>query len=137
MVKLDWKGDLRFQAVMPDGTGFLMDSEDAGPSPVQSLAASLAACAAMDVISILEKQRQKVTSYRVEIEYERPPAGTYPRPITSATVRHYIEGENISSAAVERAIELSDEKYCSVMATLRTSPEVKSEYRIAEVASKA
>lgn len=136
MIQLEWKGDLRFQAVMPDGTGFLMDSEDAGPSPVQSLAASLAACAAMDVISILEKQRQQVSSYRVEIDYERPPAGVYPRPVTAFTVRHILEGTNIRPDAVEKAIKLSDEKYCSVMATLRLGPEVRSEFRIEEPALK-
>jgi putative redox protein len=135
MVKLEWKGNLRFQATMPDGTGLLMDSEDAGPSPVQTLAAAVAGCAAMDVISILEKQCQKVTSYRVETTYERPPAGTYPRPITSMHVLHIVEGENIDPARLERAIELSNEKYCSVMETLRVNPEIKSAYEIVEVAA--
>src|SRR5690349_4680274 len=107
MVQLEWKGDLRFQATMPDGTGFLMDSEDAGPSPVQSLAAAIAGCAGMDVISILLKQRQKVTNYRMEMEYDRPPEGVYPRPITSMVVRHIIEGEGVDPAAVQRAIKLS------------------------------
>jgi putative redox protein len=132
MVKLEWKGDLRFQAVMPDGTGFMMDSETAGPSPVQTLAAAVAACAGMDVVSILLKQRQNVTGYRLEVDYERPPEGQYPRPITSMVVRHILEGADIAPSAVERAIQLSDEKYCSVMATLREGPEMKSEYRLVE-----
>ena len=135
MINLEWKGDLRFQAVMPDGTGFLMDSETEGPSPVQSLAAAVAGCAAMDVISILEKQRQKVISYRVEIEYERPPEGVYPRPITAMKIRHIVDGENVSPEALERAIKLSDEKYCSVMETLRVNPKIESDYRINEVAT--
>jgi putative redox protein len=136
MVKLEWKGDLRFQAVMPDGTGLLMDSENAGPSPVQTLAAAVAGCAAMDVISILEKQRQKVHSYKIEVEYDRPPQGVYPRPITSMTIVHIVEGENIDPLKLERAIELSNEKYCSVLETLRVNPEVKSEYRIVELVAK-
>ena len=132
MVKVEWEGDLRFRAEMPDGTGFLMDSATDGPSPVQTLAASIAACAAMDVISILLKQRQDVKNYRVEIEYERPPQGAYPRPITSAKIIHVLEGTNINQAALKRAIELSDEKYCSVQATLRTNPKVTSEWKVVE-----
>ena len=83
MVKVEWKGKMAFQAVMDDGTGFIMDAgvddggEDRGPSPVQAFVASAAACSAMDVISILRKMRQDVESYRVEVAYERVPKGQW------------------------------------------------------------
>lgn len=136
MIKLDWKGKMAFEASMPDGTGFRMDTnpdsggESSGASPVEALLASIAACTAMDVVAILRKMRHEPTSYRIEIEHERTPAGEFPRPITAVTLRHVLEGEGLDPEAVARAIELSDTKYCSVMATLRFGPKVASEFRI-------
>ena len=66
--------------------------------------------------------------YRVEIDGERGPRGVYPRPFLSITLRHIVRGENIDPAAVARAVELSDTKYCTVITTLRAAPEVKSEF---------
>ena len=95
---------------------------------METLLSAIGACAAMDVISILKKKRQVVTAYRIEIEGERVPPGNWPRPFLSIVVRHIVSGENIDPAAVERAVQLSDEKYCSVIATLRQSPTVTSEW---------
>lgn len=138
MVKVEWKGKMAFQAEMDDGTGFLMDAgeadggEDGGPSPVQTFLASAAACSAMDVISILRKMRQDVHGYRVEVEHERAPKGKWPRPVTSITLKHFLTGKNLDAGALAKAVELSDTKYCSVMATLRQVPELKSVWKIEE-----
>ncbi|MBI5707377.1 MAG: OsmC family protein [Armatimonadetes bacterium] len=135
---LEWKGDLAFEITDAEGDKCMMNSDrDApshlkGPSPMQALAASIGACAAMDVIAILKKKRQEVTSYRVVVEAERVPEGTYPRPFTSVAVRHIVKGRNLDEAAVKRAVELSEQKYCSVAATLRTSPPMTHVYEIAE-----
>jgi putative redox protein len=136
MVKVEWQGKMAFQARMDDGTGFLMDAgeadggEDSGPSPVQAFLASAAACSAMDVISILRKMRQEVHSYRVEVEHERTPKGEWPRPVTSITLNHFLTGKDLDPEAVAKAVELSDTKYCSVAATLRLGPELKSVWKI-------
>lgn len=136
MVTVDWVGGMAFSAHPPSGNGFVMDShaefggEDRGPTPVEALLSSIAACSAIDVLSILKKKQQKVTAYRVEVDGERPPAGEYPRPFTSLVIRHVVAGEGIDPAAVARAIQLSDEKYCSVLATLRQGPAVRSEFQI-------
>jgi len=136
MIQLEWQGKMAFEATMPDGTGFRMDTneegggESSGASPVEAFLASVAACSAMDVVSILRKMRQEPARYRIEIEHERTPKGEYPRPITGIVVKHILEGEGLDPSAVERAIELSDEKYCSVMATLKFGPSLRSEYRI-------
>lgn len=135
VVNLTWKGGLAFEAVPPSGKAMTFDStpegsEPLGPSPMEALLASIAACAAMDVISILEKKRQKVTGYRIEIEGERIPEGTWPRPYTSVKVRHFVTGDGIDPDAVARSVHLSDEKYCSVLATLRLGPQVESEWAI-------
>ena len=138
MVKVEWQGKMAFLARMEDGTGFLMDAgaadggEDSGPSPVQAFLASAAACSAMDVISILRKMRQEVYAYRVEVVHERVPKGQWPRPITSITMNHFLSGKDLDPAAVAKAVELSDTKYCSVLATLRETPELKSVWKIEE-----
>ncbi len=140
MIEVTWKGKMAFWAGMPDGTGFLMDTnaeaggEGKGPSPVEAMLSSVAGCSAMDVIAILQKMRQKVDAYRIEIAHTRTPKGEWPRPITSITMRHIVEGEDIDPEAVAKAVALSDEKYCSVMATLRFGPELKSEIEIREKA---
>jgi putative redox protein len=136
MVQVDWKGDMVFEATPPSGRVLVFDAypedglETRGPTPIEAFLSSLAACTAMDVISILKKKRQEVASYRVEIEGDREPPGTWPRPFRSITVRHIVSGPNLDPVAVSRAVELSDEKYCSVSATLREGPQIQTEWRV-------
>lgn len=124
-----------FEAEPASGNRFTMDgySEDRepvhGPTPVEALLSSIAACSAMDVVNILEKKRQKIESYRVEVEGDRIPPGQWPRPFLSIRVKHILKGQ-IDPDALARAIELTDEKYCSVIATLRQSPKVESVWEI-------
>ncbi len=125
-----------FESLPPSGNPIRMDAweedggEQSGPTPVETLLSAIAGCSAMDVIMILKKKKQVVTSYRVEIDGERGPRGVYPRPFLSITLRHIVKGENIDPAAVARAVELSDTKYCTVITTLRAAPEVTSEWTI-------
>ena len=85
-------------------------------SPVETLAAALGACTAMDVVSILEKKRQVVTRYRIEVTAEQ--RDEYPQVFTRVDVRHLVEGTVLLEAAVRRAVELSALKYCPVNAIL-------------------
>jgi putative redox protein len=131
---VEWDGEMGFVAHPPSGFVFTMDSDaefggkGKGPMPMETLLCALAACTGMDVISILKKKRQTVTSYRIEVQGERPPQGQWPRPFTLIVVKHYVEGPNLDEEAVKRAVELSDEKYCSVSASLRSSVEIRSEW---------
>lgn len=124
-----------FRADADTGTSFTMDAypeegkKTEGPTPIQALLGSLAACSAMDIVNILEKKRQKIESYRVEVDGERVPTGTWPRPFLSITVKHIVKGE-VDPDALTRAIELTDEKYCSVLATLRQGPKIESVWEI-------
>lgn len=141
MVTVNWLDGQAFEAEPPSGNRFLMDAYpkdgegSRGPTPVETLLAAIGGCSAIDVLSILEKKRQKVTAYRVEVDGQRTPEGEYPRPFASIVVRHIVTGENLDPLAVERAVELSDQKYCSVIATLRTGPTVTSEYVIEDLAA--
>jgi putative redox protein len=137
MVNLKWLGELAFEANPPTGNKFVMDAHpesgghNRGPTPVEALLGSMAACSAMDVISVLEKKRQKVRSYRLEIDGDRtPPGSDYPRPFTAIRLKHILEGENLDPAAVARAIQLSEDKYCTVLQTIKYSPPVTSTFEI-------
>jgi putative redox protein len=141
MVTVNWMGGMAFEATPESGSGFLMDAypqsggQGLGPTPTQAMLASVAACSAMDVLSILRKKKVNVTGYRVEVEGDRAaPEGQYPRPFSKLRVRHIVSGENVDPAAVERAVALSDEKYCSVIATMRAEVDVTSSYEIEEAA---
>ncbi len=135
MVSVEWKDGMVFEAVGDGGNAFTFDAypesggQGQGPTPLEGFLGALAACTAMDVVSILTKKRQVVTGYRIEVDGDRtPPGSEYPRPYTALRVRHILRGENLDPDAVARAIQLSDEKYCSVSATLRFSPPVTSEW---------
>lgn len=131
---LTWEGhDLDFRATL--GSGYQMDfsgqSGEAAASPMETLAAALAGCSAMDVISILQKKRQKVTGFEIEVSGER--AAEHPKRYTAMNLVYVIRGEEIDPKAVERSIQLSEEKYCSVMATFhQANIPVNTTYRIEE-----
>jgi putative redox protein len=102
---------------------------------VELLLVALGSCTAIDVIGILVKKRQKVSSYTVEVSGER--RDEYPRRYESMTVHHVLTGRNISETAVAQAIELSESKYCSVAATLRPTVEIHSTFEIIEDTAEA
>lgn len=125
------EGGMRF--VASTGTKRTLVYGDEAPtgelSPVETIVVSLAACSAMDVISIAVKKRQSITSYRVQVEASQ--RDEYPQVLTRVDVVHEIEGPLVSEAAIRRAIELSATKYCPVNAMLSAgATEVHHGYRI-------
>jgi putative redox protein len=112
------EGNMRFVAANPDGHTLVMDDHEggAGPSPIETILASLAGCTGMDVVSILRKKRVPFTAYRVETRADQ--AETYPMVFSRVDVIHVVEGLDLSPAAVHRAVELSALKYCPVSAML-------------------
>jgi putative redox protein len=97
---------------------------------MELLLIALGSCTGIDVISILKKKRQLVMDYRIEVSGER--REDFPRAYTRLFVKHILRGRKLSEAAVSQAIELSDQKYCSVAATLRGSAEIVTSYEIIE-----
>jgi putative redox protein len=102
--------------------------EGAALTPMEFLLAGLGGCTAMDVISILRKKRQEVTDYRLEIAGTR--AVDHPRAYTDITIRHTVSGHDIAEEAVRHAIELSDEKYCSVHAMLSKAARISTTFEV-------
>lgn len=122
-----------FVGITPGGRALVLDTDShrsSAPSPVELLLVALGSCTATDVISILKKKRQHVTSYVVEVSGER--RADYPRKYTSMKVHHILTGTAISPQAVAHAIDLSDSKYCSVAATLRPGVEIQTTFEIIE-----
>ena len=122
-----------FIGITPSGHAQVIDVDgkrSSAAGPVELLMLALGGCTAADVISILQKKREHVTDYRVEVRGER--RAEHPRSFSRLEVRHIVRGRGLSEKAVAQAVELSTEKYCSVAATLRPTAEVVSSYEIHE-----
>ena len=90
----------------------------------------LAGCTSMDVVSIMDKKRQPMTNLQVKVEAER--ADSHPKVYTKIHLEYIAYGTGISEQAFARAIQLSEERYCSVNAMLSKTAEVTTTYRIVE-----
>jgi putative redox protein len=135
---LVYEGQMRFVATT--GTTRTIVYGDEAPtgelSPVETVMVSLAACSAMDVISIATKKRQDISSYRIHVEGSQ--RDEYPQVLTRVDVIHEVEGPVIDEAAIRRAIELSATKYCPVNAMLSAgATEVHHGYRVRNTGSEA
>ena len=115
-LQLIWERDLVFAGTSADATLTLDSAGREGPSPVQALAFGLAGCMAMDVVFVLGKGRHDLRGFRADLSGERAP--DHPRRFTAFTLALTING-NIPDDVVDRAIQLSREKYCSVWHSLR------------------
>ena len=132
-VQAVWQGGLAFEAANQAGLTITMDSPLAegmpkGPSPMQLLLMSVAGCTAMDVISILEKKRQQVTALEVKVIGQR--ADDHPRYFREIELVFVVRGHDVDPKAVERAIELSAEKYCSASANLQPKSEIRHRFEV-------
>lgn len=107
--------------------------ERGGPTPVESLLASLAGCTAMDVASILLKKRQDATAYEIEVDSDR--GDEHPRVFTAIRVEHRVRGA-VDPEALRRSIELSATRYCPVSAMLSAVARVEHSYRLIDDAGR-
>ncbi len=102
-----------------------------GPKPIELVAVGLAGCTAFDVITVLrQKFHQKVTGYEVRVEADQ--AERPPQVFTSVRIHHVVTGFEIDPAAIEQAIRLSEEKYCSVGAMVKQTAILHTTYEIVE-----
>lgn len=115
-IVVSWEGGKKYRGGPPGGPTILVDGDrEQAPSPVDSLVVSLATCSAIDVVEILEKRRTPVRGLTVRVDFSR--ANTPPRRLTEVVMRFSVT--TVSEIRhVERAVELSVEKYCSVASSL-------------------
>jgi putative redox protein len=123
----DWKHDDIFEGTAENGNKILFDAGSAhthGPSPMEAVLMSLCSCTSVDVVSILKKKRQSLTSLRVSAVAEQAPSP--PRVFTSIKLTYAVGGK-LSRKAVEDAVALSKEKYCSVSLMLEKAATIDYE----------
>jgi putative redox protein len=129
-----WEGQgLAFRAIGGSGYQIRFDSP-AGPqgaSPMELVALASAACTASDVVSILQKKQQRVTEFEVNVIGLR--AAEHPKVFTEVDLEYVVTGHDIDPKTVERSIELSLTKYCSVNKMLENSVKINHRYRIVEM----
>ena len=131
-VNATWTKGLEFRVDYPTGESITLASipmekrPGPGPSPMEAVQAALAGCTGMDVVSILEKMRKIPEAFRIEVETKR--REEHPRIYTEVVLVFYLDGPDLDEPSVARAVQLSQEKYCSVAAMMR--PTVNLGYRI-------
>lgn len=125
-----WIGEQKFVATGPSGHAITMDSDresNKAPGPMEFLLLALGACTATDVVSILEKKRQKLESLEIICSGER--AKEPPAVWVKLEILYRLRGK-LDDAAVKHAIQLSEDKYCSVAAMLKKTAAVSWRYEI-------
>ena len=129
-----WTDKERFLGEANTGHAVVMDAGEpkTASTPMELVLIALCGCTLSDVVGILRKKREHVTEYRVEVHGER--REEYPRSFRKIEVKHILHGRGLSEKSVAHAIQLSDEKYCGVSATLRPTAEIVTSFEIHEQA---
>jgi putative redox protein len=128
-----WVGESAFTGFNPAGGSVQMGSYQGQPgiSPMEMLLLGVAGCTGMDIVSILGKKRQILTQFEVQVRGRR--AEAHPRVYTEIEVIYHFWGDHIDQQAVEQAIQLSQDKYCSVSAMLSAVANFNTQYFIHSV----
>ena len=127
---------MRFDVETGSGHHIILDAaehnggQNSGPQPMEMLLVALAGCSGMDILTILRKKRQDIAGYELRIHGTR--AGEHPKVYLDITLEHVFSGHNIRPEAVERAIELTEERYCGASAMLGKTATIGHKFSIIE-----
>lgn len=134
--KVTLLNNMQFSGTASSGHTLIMDADDesgglnAGFRPMELLLVGFGGCTGMDVISILRQKRQQVSGLEINVKGEK--SDTAPKVYKEVRIEYVVKGKSVEKAAVERAIKLSLEKYCSVGATLAKAGTITHSYRVTE-----
>jgi putative redox protein len=137
VVNVKWNGKRRFVGWDQEGHGVVMDAragyngDGSGARPLGLVLYAIAGCSGMDVISVLEKKRQVVTDFDILVTGTQR-EDEFPKIYTRIEIEYVVTGVSVKSEAVARAIQLSEEKYCSVKGMLGPQVEVVTSFRVLE-----
>ena len=140
-VRIEWLDGVAFRATTGSGHTLTMDGapegggRDLGPRPMETVLAGTGGCTAYDVVSILRKSRQDVAEVLVDVDAERAPVD--PRVFTRIHFHFTVKGRGVKTEAVERAIALSAEKYCSASIMLGKTAAISHDFEIVELPAAA
>lgn len=135
-VQVRWVNGMRFDGVNRRGGGLTMDTdpthggEETGPTPVETVLVALAGCSGMDVVPILRKMRAPLESLTISVSGTRAPE--HPKVFTDIHLRFVATGRGLQRDQLQRAVQLSQEKYCSVAAMLRKIATISYEVVVEE-----
>jgi putative redox protein len=136
-VKVKWNGGRRFVAWDEAGHGVVMDAaaahkgDGSGARPLELVLYALGGCTGIDIVAILEKQRQDVRDFELLITAEQ--REEQPRYYDRINIEYVLSGSGLKPSAVERAIALSEDKYCSVKGMFGPGVSVTTSYRLIDV----
>ncbi len=131
-INVDWQDKLQFVGDLPSGHTVIMDGsekiggENKGARPLELLLNGLAGCTGIDIVMILKKMQQEVSEFSMEVEGER--AEEHPKRFTKIHLTYKLKGKNLDEKKVARAIQLSEEKYCSASSSFNA--EITSSYLV-------
>ncbi|TNE64301.1 MAG: OsmC family protein [Alphaproteobacteria bacterium] len=134
LARVKWAGDMTFIGESPSGHAVVMDAGassgglDHGIRPMEMLLLGMGGCSSIDVVMILKKARQKITDCWVELDAER--ADDHPKVFKKIHAHFVLTGQDLDKKHVERAIQLSMEKYCSASAQLAALATITTDYEI-------
>jgi putative redox protein len=133
---ITWAGEAGFSAESESGHTILMDGppdhggRNRGPRPMEMLLMGMGGCTAFDVVHILRKGRQEISGCVAQVDAER--ASEDPKVFTRIHIHFVVSGKKLSPAQVERAINLSAEKYCSASIMLAKTANITHDFEIVE-----
>jgi putative redox protein len=134
--RIKWVDGRQFVGESGSGHAVIMDGapesggRNTGIRPMEMMLLGLGGCTAFDVVMILEKGREKVTSMEIELVGDR--AAEDPKVFTAVKLMYRLKGKALKPAAVERAIKLSEEKYCSASAMFNKTAKITHEWVVEE-----
>jgi len=132
-VKTSWKNKMTFVSNV-SGHNIQMDAlpivggDDSGPRPKELMLAALAGCTGMDVISILKKMKIEIENFNINVEADM--TEEHPKHYTKMHIVYEFKGNDLQLDKIQKAVELSQEKYCGVSAAYKKSMEISYEIKI-------
>lgn len=117
-IVMNWRHDMVFEGGDPEGPMAVVDgTNETAPGPMLQLLIALAGCTGSDVVTMLPKMKVELSSFRMEVRGVRN--DTYPKRYLTIHVDFHLAGKNLDEVKARRSIDLSLEKYCSVVHTLK------------------
>ncbi len=133
-IEMNWVGGMRFDSVSAFGHNISTDTAEAhggtsaGYKPTELILYGIAGCAGVDVVRLMNKQRQEMSSLKIEVIAHQQ--DDYPKPFHTFVIKFTATGKNIEEKRLKKAIEMSEEKYCVVSQTMKEVAKVTSSYEI-------
>ena len=133
-VMIEWKGDVSFEAAADSGPGVIMDGspeiggQNKGPRPMEMLLMGMGGCTGIDIVLILKKMRARPDFFAIKMTASR--ADIEPKVFTSINVHYILGGEGLTETNVQRAIDLTAEKYCSASIMLGKTATITHSFEI-------